>query len=147
MQYDEMGRVTSRTGPEGATTTEYYGAGSASINQAKKVAGFAGNVSGYAYDGNGYLTSIQNSTNSVTLYSSGTQNGLGQPLTYSLGNGKTSTNTFVNNMPTHYATPGVQDLTLTWDYASGNLQSRQDVIKNKIESFTYDNPNWLRVRL
>ncbi len=190
MQYDEMGRVTSRSGPDGPnpTTTEYYPTGSAAVNQVKKITGFAGNVSEYAYDsygrlttstetidgtayttsytyntygditsksfpsgfgtnhaydGNGYLTSIKNSTNSVTLYSAGTQNGLGQPLTYSLGNGKTSSNTYVNNMPTHYATPGVQDLTLTWEYASGNLQSRQDGLKNKTESFTYDNLNRL----
>ena len=189
MSYDVMGRITTRTGPEGTTATEYYGAGSAAVNQLKKITGFAGNLSEYTYDGlgrlstaketidnvaytttygyntygdvvskgfpsgfgtnhaydaNGYLTTIKNNTNTVTLFQAGTQNGLGQPLTYSLGNGKTSTTTYQYGMPTRYQTPGVQDLNLVWDYASGNLSSRQDAVKSKIESFTYDNLNRLK---
>ncbi|GAB4035450.1 FG-GAP-like repeat-containing protein [Spirosoma jeollabukense] len=55
--YDSMGRVTTRTGTEGTTATEYYPAGTAAVNQIKKVTGFAGNVTEYTYDGYGRLSS------------------------------------------------------------------------------------------
>ena len=95
----------------------------------------------HAYDANGYTTTI--SSGATTLFTANSQNGLGQPLTYTLGNGKTSTNTYTYGLPTHYQTPGVQDLTLTWDYPSGNLQQRADAIRNKQENFYYDNLNRL----
>ena len=186
MLYDLMGRVETRTGPEGTTTTEYYPAGSAAVNQPRKITGFGGNTTDYAYDNygrlsasteiidgqtfstaygyntygdvtsktypsglvtthaydaNGYTTSI--SSGGTTLFSAGSLNGLGQMLTYTLGNGKTSSTTYQYGLPTRYATPGVQDLSLSWHYPTGNLLSRADAIKNKTETFAYDNLNRL----
>lgn len=70
-------------------------------------------------------------------------NGYNQYKTYTLGNGKSSTNTYFFGMPTSYVTAGVQNLTLNWNYNSGNLSNRVDGIVTKTESFTYDNLNRL----
>ncbi|WP_229215082.1 polymorphic toxin type 23 domain-containing protein [Dyadobacter bucti] len=185
MQYDLLGRNTSRTGPEGITTYEYYPTGSgASVNQIKKVTGFAGNLEEYTYDAfgrlqtskqtvdaaaytttygynmyddvtsvlypsgfgtnhvydsNGYPTTIKNTGNTVTLYTNNGISGLGQNTSYALGNGKTSAVSYEYGVPKKFTTSGIQDLELSWDYAKGNLTKRKDYVKNKEESFTYDN--------
>lgn len=66
-------------------------------------------------------------------------------MTYSLGNGKSSTNTYVNGFPTKFETSGIQNLNMVWDYQKGNLTGRNDAraAVNKTESFTYDNLNRL----
>ena len=96
-----------------------------------------------AYDANGYLNTLKNGGNTVTLFTNLAMNGLQQYTSYSLGNGKTSTNTYYFGIPTRYLATGVQDLTLAWNYQSGNLNSRYDAVKGKTESFTYDNLNRL----
>ncbi len=94
----------------------------------------------YNYNSKGYLSTIKNGTNSVTIFTANSKNGLNQYTSYTLGNGKTSTiSRPIWGIPINYYTPGVQDLSLTWDYSNGNLTSRNDVLKNKYESFTYDN--------
>lgn len=97
----------------------------------------------YYYDGVGNITSIKNGNNATTLFAFGTKNGLGQYKTYTLGDGKTTTKTYHYGIPTNYSAPGVQNLTFNWHYASGNLTSRNDILKSKTESFTYDNLNRL----
>ncbi|MBP9132627.1 MAG: VCBS repeat-containing protein [Saprospiraceae bacterium] len=98
----------------------------------------------YNYNAQGYLQNIKNATNTVTLFSATSVNGLGQILQYTLGNTKSSTNTYHHGIPTRYLTTGIQDLNLAWNYATGNLTSRNDAIKSKTESFTYDNLNRLK---
>lgn len=95
------------------------------------------------YDTNGYLSKIQGA--GTDIYTTGAMNGQGQVMTYSLGNGKSSTNTYVNGFPTKFETSGIQDLNMVWDYQKGNLASRNDAraAVNKTESFTYDNLNRL----
>jgi RHS repeat-associated protein len=95
--------------------------------------------------GTGYLKSLKNIKNAVTttIFTAGATNGFGQSTSYTLGNGKTSATTYYNGIPTNYNTTGVQNLTMAWNYATGNLTSRQDAIKNLTESFTYDNLNRL----
>ena len=98
----------------------------------------------YAYDANGFLQNIKNSTNTVTIWSSSTMNGYEQYKTYSKGNGYSSTNTYNFGIPTsYYTTSGIQNLTLNWDFASGNLSSRVDANASKTENFIYDNLNRL----
>ncbi|MFZ1526144.1 MAG: SpvB/TcaC N-terminal domain-containing protein, partial [Saprospiraceae bacterium] len=97
----------------------------------------------YYYDGVGNITSIKNGNNATTLFAFGTKNGLGQYKTYTLGDGKTTTKTYHYGIPTNYSAPGVQNLTFNWHYGSGNLTSRNDILKSKTESFTYDNLNRL----
>uniref|UniRef100_UPI003F6E49E6 RHS repeat domain-containing protein n=1 Tax=Dyadobacter sp. TaxID=1914288 RepID=UPI003F6E49E6 len=97
----------------------------------------------HGYDANGYQTTIKNSNSSVTLYTNTNMNGLGQNTGYALGNGKSSTITYQYGIPKQLTTAGVQNLELIWDYAKGNLDKRKDYIKNKEESFTYDNLNRL----
>ena len=77
-----------------------------------------------AYDANGYLNTLKNGGNTITLFTNLAMNGLQQYTSYSLGDGKTSINTYYFGTPTRYLTMGVQDLTLTWNYQTGNLNSR-----------------------
>jgi RHS repeat-associated protein len=96
------------------------------------------------YDLNGYLKHIRNG--STDIYTNGSVNGQGQVLTYSMGNGKSSTNTFENGFPTKFeTTDGIQNLSMGWNFQKRNLISRTDArsIVNKTESFTYDNLNRL----
>ena len=95
------------------------------------------------YDANGYLKTLKNGNNTVTIFTANATNGFNQYTNYTLGNGKTSQNTYYYGIPTRYYTAGTQDLNLTWNYQTGNLTSRNDAIKSKTESFTYDNLNRL----
>lgn len=57
--YDKLGRITTRIGPEGTTTHEYFGAGTgASINQLKKITSFGGDTEDYTYDNFGRLSTL-----------------------------------------------------------------------------------------
>ena len=93
------------------------------------------------YDANGNLLTITggNTSSPVTIFTANAENGYGQYTSYTLGNGLTAQSTYYYGIPTRYYTPGVQDLNLTWDYTRGNLLSRNDAIKSKTETFTYDN--------
>jgi len=95
------------------------------------------------YDANGYLKTLKNGNNTVTIFTANATNGFNQYTNYTLGNGKTSQNSYYFGIPTQYYTSGTQDLNLTWNYQTGNLTSRYDAIKSKTESFTYDNLNRL----
>ena len=95
------------------------------------------------YDGSGEVTQLKQSTGTVLFTATG-RNGLGQLTTYSLGNGKSSANFYSYGIPIKSLTTGLQDLRFNWDYRSGNLTSREDAIKAKSESFTYDNLNRLK---
>ena len=94
------------------------------------------------YDGSGQLTNLKQSTGTVLFTNLG-MNGLGQYTSYSLGNGKSSTNSYYFGTPTRFTTSGLQDLRFTWNYQSGNLTARNDALKVKSETFTYDNLNRL----
>lgn len=136
--YDGYGRMlTSKETVDGnpyITTYTYNNYGD--IASVLFPSGFGTN---HAYDGNGYPTTIKNTNSSVTLYTNTGMNGLDQNTAYALGNGKTSVINYDYGIPKLFSTAGVQNLELTWDYAKGNLTKRKDYIKNKEESFTYDN--------
>ncbi|KAA0992689.1 polymorphic toxin type 23 domain-containing protein [Dyadobacter aurulentus] len=140
--YDALGRLQTAKQTVDATvyTTTYgynlYG----DMTSVLYPSGFGTN---HAYDNNGYPTTIKNSTNAVTLYTNSGMNGLGQNTAYTLGNGKSSAIQYHYGIPKLFATAGIQNLDLTWDYPKGNLDKRKDLIKNKEESFTYDNLNRL----
>jgi RHS repeat-associated protein len=147
MTYDAYGRVSTSKqtidGIEHSTSYTYNTYGD--ILTKTFPSGFKLN---YDYDGNGYLKTIKNGNNSVTIYTHASQNAAGQVKTYSLGNGKASANTYYYGIPTNYTTSGIQNLDLTWEYTSGNLLKRKD--NQKIyngqtleETFTYDRLNRL----
>ena len=97
------------------------------------------------YDEYGYLTSVtaNDGSSTKTIFTGSKVNAFGQYTSYTLGNGKSSTNTFYYGMPTRLYTAGIQDLNLSFDYTDGNLLSRYDAIKGKTETFTYDALNRL----
>ena len=105
----------------------------------------SGVVANNVYDNNGSLTSVTggNAASPTTLFTATGQNGFGQYTGFTLGNGKTSQNTYNQGVPTRFYTVGVQDLNLTWDYSKGNLLTRRDAIRNITENFTFDNLNRL----
>ncbi|PSL17644.1 RHS repeat-associated protein [Dyadobacter jiangsuensis] len=136
--YDAYGRMlTSKETIDGSpyiTTYTYNNYGD--LASAVYPSGFGIN---HAYDANGYPTTIKNTNSSITLYTNTAMNGLGQNTAYTLGNGKSSVINYDYGIPKLFSTAGVQNLELTWDYPKGNLTKRKDYIKNKEESFTYDN--------
>ena len=92
------------------------------------------------FNRNGHLVKINSAgTTTTTLFTNNNVNGLGQYTSYSLGNGKTSTNTYNYGIITNYSTAGIQNLSMSWNYSSRNMLSRTDGISNKTENFTYDN--------
>lgn len=101
----------------------------------------SGVVINNVYDNNGSLTSVSggDSWNPVTLFTVNSENGYGQLTSYTLGNGKTSQNTYQYGVPTRFYTPGVQDLNFNFDLTRGNLLSRTDALKSITETFQYDN--------
>ncbi len=92
----------------------------------------------YQYNATGYLTHIKNLNESVTLFTTNGLNGAGQVTSYTLGNGRTATRNYKYGYPLAYTTSGLQQLEMTWNYATGNFMKRKDILKNKEESFTYD---------
>jgi RHS repeat-associated protein len=94
------------------------------------------------YDGYGNVLEKRDQTNDL-LYQLHSTNGMGQPTQYKLGNNLVSTRTYSNGIPTEYLTTGVQNLLLTFNPTSGNLNQRKDLIKNLTENFTFDNLNRL----
>lgn len=140
--YDAYGRISTDKTTIDATahTTSYTYNTYSDVSSMTYPSGFVLNSS---YDANGYLSTLKNGGNTITIFTNTSMNGLNQYKTYTLGNGKASTNTYYFGIPTRYYTASVQDLNLTWNYQTGNLSSRYDAIKNKTESFTYDNLNRL----
>lgn len=142
--YNNLGRVlTEAETIDGSThTVSYEYNANGDVTKTTYPSGFE---TKHAYDSNGFLSTIKNGAENVTLYTSTAMNGLGQITAYSLGNGKSSANTYTNGFPTKFETSGVQNLVLSWNYASGNLTSRNDArpTVNKTETFTYDNLNRL----
>jgi RHS repeat-associated protein len=99
----------------------------------------------------GYLNMVT-ANNGQVLFdgTQGDMSGFGKWRNYTLGNGATSNITY-----NHFAMPetyragnnndmdNIQNLVLDWNLQTGNLTSRNDVVKSKTESFTYDNLNRL----
>jgi RHS repeat-associated protein len=140
--YDAFGRVsTDKTTVDATThTTSYTYNTYSDVTSTTYPSGFVLNTT---YDANGYLSTLKNGANTVTLFTNNGMNGFNQYTAYALGNGKSSSNSYYFGTPTRYLTSAVQDLNLSWNYQSGNLNSRYDAIKNKTESFSYDNLNRL----
>jgi RHS repeat-associated protein len=140
--YDAFGRIsTNKVTVDGIPHTSSYSYNIYSDITSKTYP--SGFVVNYAYDANGYLNTLKNGTNTVTMFTNTGMNGFNQYTGYTLGNGKASTNTYYFGIPTRYLTTGIQDLNLSWNYQTGNLNSRNDAIKGKTETFTYDNLNRL----
>ena len=141
--YDAYGQMLTlkETVDGSAYTTIYSYNNYQDITSVSYPSGFGTN---HAYDANGYPTTIKNSNNSVTLYTNTGMNGQGQNTAYSLGNGQASTVTYTNGYPTQYLAGTKQNLNLAWDYQKGTLTSRNDAVKSKTESFTYDNLSRLK---
>ncbi|NII25714.1 hypothetical protein HB364_11510 [Pseudoflavitalea sp. X16] len=97
------------------------------------------------YDNSGKLVQVTggNAGSPINLFTGTALNGFGQYTGYTLGNNMTSQNTYTYGFPTRYYTAGIQDLNLNFDYARGNLLSRQDAIKSLTETFQYDGLNRL----
>ncbi|THU33024.1 hypothetical protein FAM09_26645 [Niastella caeni] len=139
--YDAYQRLTGKiqtvSGTGTFTTTYQY---NAEGNQSAII--YPNNVTVQSqYNTAGMLTQV--TSNGKVLYNTVAVNGLGQATQYTLVNGKTSTATYENGLPTRLYTPGVQDLNFVFNNQTGNLTSRRDAILNLTETFEYDNLNRL----
>lgn len=93
------------------------------------------------YDANGYLQTITGTSAGgapKTLYQATAQNGNGQTTAYNRVDGLPATISYYNGIPIAYNTPGIQDLSMTYDYTNGNVLERNDHISGTKETFTYD---------
>lgn len=136
-QYDNFGRLRSVTeNLDGNYTTSFtYNTNGALLTTTYP----SGLVISNQYNSRGYLEEIKNGN--ALLYKTASMNGRGQVTAYQKGNGKSSSISYTNGIPTHYLTRGVQDYHLVWDFQRANLLSRRDARSpvNKTETFTYDN--------
>lgn len=143
--YDGIGRLISDkvTVDGAANTTTYTYTNYHDIDKVTYPSGF---IADYNYDANGFLTTIKNGAGTVTLFTAGALNGLGQTKAYTLGNGLSSTRTYNYGFPTNYTSTGsgVQNLTMDWFYVTGNMKSRKDNLFNLMDEFEYDNLNRLK---
>lgn len=111
----------------------------------------SGIVMGRNYDINGHLiqkTYLPGDGHQNILLTVGGMNGFGQYTKFTLNNTKAVNTDYIYYFPTRiwgpkdrFNTQFLQDLRLTWNYASGNLTSRNDVLKGQTENFNYDNLN------
>lgn len=143
--YDALKRLQSEAVTvDGVTyTTQYAYDAYSNINKITYPSGVEINKN---YSNEGILTIVWGGTPGdaqPTLFYALQMNSYGKYTSYGLANGKTSQVTYQNGFPTRYYAPGVQDLNLSFDYAKGNLTSRQDAIRGITESFQYDGLNRL----
>lgn len=107
----------------------------------------SGVVISNTYDANGYIIKKSASGTGISgvtdLFYNPVTNGEGKYLSYTLGNGKTTTKTYSNVFLQNTSTPGVQNMTFSFQASTGNLLQRSDAINSQSESFTYDNLNRL----
>lgn len=136
--YDAFNRLTTTTYTNGLVTLP---TGSAATSLAS---GFG---TTRHYDANGFVTKITtNDPSPKTLYEALAMNGQGQVTEYKRLGGLNSSVAYQHNLPTHFYTPGQQDLQMSYDYRNANLHSRNDarlagVLPN--ETFEYDNQDRL----
>lgn len=141
--YDNFGRLQTVKETVDATphTTTFgyniYG----DVNSILYPSGFGTN---HQYDANGYPTTIKNTANNITIFNNTGINGRGQITNYSLGNGLSSVNEFIYGFPTKKQTAGKQNLNMDWEYGLALLKSRNDIVKGKTETFTYDHLDRLK---
>lgn len=90
----------------------------------------------YTYTPTGYLDQV--GMGSTALFDANAMNGSGRYTSYTLADGKTTTVTYDHQYPTRYYAPGVQDLRLSYNYNTGNLNDRWDKLKLRKEIFEYD---------
>ena len=136
--YDTYNRLLNKTEKDGlvllptGSTLPSVGSGFGTTNQ---------------YDANGFLVKISsNTTPSKTLFENTTMNGAGQTTQFNRLGGFSSVIEYTNNIPTHYTTPGIQDLAIAYDFRNGNVTGRGDGLASPalpIETFEYDALNRL----
>jgi RHS repeat-associated protein len=137
--YDTYSRMTQdkQTVDGTAHTTNYAYNNFGDVTSVTYPSSFAINNT---YDAKGYLTHIKNGGNTTTLFQPSTYNAYGQITGYTLGNGIASTRSFdVYGFPTNFTATGKQNLNMSFNVQNGNLNSRNDVIKGRTETFAYDN--------
>lgn len=143
--YDNLGRLTQKDKViEGHSySTSYTYDNNDNLTKKEYGDGFYIN---YNYT-NGFLNSVVQPLQHLLpihitpsfLFTSNSINGQGQATSYSLINGLTTTNTYDNSFLTRTTTPGIQDLEMTYDFTTSNLNQRNDHIKSLKEDFSYDN--------
>ena len=96
------------------------------------------------YNDKGFVTEIRQASNNQLIWERLTENAMGQPKTYKMGNNKITTCEYDDyHLPNRVFTPGIQDLGYSINPQNGNMNWRKDNLKNLQENFHYDNLNRL----
>ncbi len=136
--YDALNRLISKTETVDGianTTTYTYDI----YNNLKSVTYPSGVGVNYNYDANGFITSIKNKLNTINLFVANIYDGLGRLKSYTLGNGKTTINTYNNDFLSSTITPNIQNLSYNIDLQNnGRIISKTDALKGLTDTYTYD---------
>lgn len=154
-----LNQIRSVTGPDGVSLEYQYDAYGRSISETENIDAVAYTTlyeynnfdqntsmtypSGFKirmnYNSKGYMTSVKNDAGSVTMYSTPKMNARGQFIEYTLGNGKTTKKLYdTYGFLTTIYEPLTQNYVTSFNTTNGNLDYRQDLLKNRQEQFTYD---------
>lgn len=143
--YDEYSRVDSITNhiDDSSYTTLY------TYDNLKNTLSDISYPSGFAvtneYDNYGYLKKVKRKDNSAKIWECTSMNQYGQITGASLGNNLSITKGYDQyGLPTSINTGSVQDMSFSFNTATGNLTWRKDNIRDITENFTYDNLDRLR---
>lgn len=142
--YDNLVRVSQiKETIDGTLYTTAYGYDN--FNNNTSVTYPSGVTINKQYDENSYLDKVTNASESITIFQTNEINSYGQYEKYTLGNGIVSDITYdIHGFPSNFKAGSVQDLRMDFDWETGNMESRDDLLKQKYESFQYDNLNRLK---
>ncbi|MBN1187275.1 MAG: VCBS repeat-containing protein [Bacteroidales bacterium] len=143
-EYDDLGRVIKKTQKTGTETFVFENTydNFSRLKQMDYPSDFALE---YTYNTYGYMSQVKKAGGGDVYWQAGTANAKGQTLDYYTGNGKIHTvNSYYDNtgLIKTIQTSGLQSLYYEYDVL-GNLELRQDVLKNQKEEFEYDAYNRL----
>lgn len=143
-QYDDFSRVnkvTEKNGSDYLQTQYEYDA----LGRETKHTYPSGFAVAKTYNSNGYMNQVSLPGSQTIIWNGVSQNSQGQWTQYAYGNKQTILKMYdSNNFLTAYtvASPGSSGAVFNMGYsfqaATGNLLSRQDITRNLTESFTYD---------
>lgn len=95
------------------------------------------------FDQNGFLKQVKHGSQQQLIYERKRVNGYQLTTQSQNGHGVSTQKVYQHALPISTYTPGIHHWSYQWDYSSGNLTSRSNVIKGKSEQFTYDAFNQL----
>jgi len=137
--YDTYNRLENKTiviNSINFTSKYYYG----DYSRCDSIVYPSGFAIKYNYNTFGYLAQVKRNDNDVLIWECESVNTFGEVTQQKYGNNLTTVKEYdVLGMLRSITTGNVQDLSYSFNYATGNLESRKDNLRDLEELFSYDN--------